>query len=190
MARRLWLWLVGVAAGLALFVHSCVRFIPEQASLEPVPAAVETSGGLIVPVAGVQPEALADTFSQARSEGRVHDAIDIIAPRGTEVLAAAPGKVEKLFLSDRGGKTIYVRSPDQRWIYYYAHLDAYRPGIAEGELVAAGERLGSVGSTGNADPSAPHLHFAVHRMQPGESWYQGQPVNPYPLLRSRCQASG
>jgi len=144
----------------------------------------------MVPVVGVGLDGLTDTFSQARSEGRVHDAIDIFAPGGTPVVAAAAGKVEKLFLSERGGRTIYVRSPDGQWIYYYAHLDAYHPGIGEGELVRAGDRLGFVGSTGNADPSAPHLHFAVRRMRPGESWYQGKPVNPYPLLKSSRVSPG
>ena len=105
-----------------------------------------------------------------------------MAPRGTPVVAAAAGTVERLFLSKPGGKTIYIRSPDRLRIYYYAHLDSYRADLSEHQLVAPGDLLGTVGSTGNADPSAPHLHFAVHKVRADEKWYQGRPVNPYPLL--------
>ena len=127
---------------------------------------------------------LADTFAQAREGGlRVHDAIDIPAPIGTPVLAAAPGRVEKLFASKAGGNTIYQRSPDGGTIYYYAHLDAYAPGLAEGQTVRAGQGIATVGSTGNADPLAPHLHFAVLRTRAGAKWHQAAtPLNPYPLL--------
>ena len=140
--------------------------------------------GLAIPVAGIKPDELADTYTQARAGGsRVHDAIDIMAPHGTPVVAAAPGTVEKLFFSKGGGGiTAYIRSPDQRWIYYYAHLDEYAPGLTEGQTIARGTRIGSIGSTGNAHPSGPHLHFAVHQMAPGEDWHEGSPINPYPLL--------
>jgi murein DD-endopeptidase MepM/ murein hydrolase activator NlpD len=139
--------------------------------------------GLAIPVAGVRAAQLSDTFRAARSGGRVHDAIDIMAPRGTPVLAAADGVVEKLFFSSGGGGiTVYVRSPDRRWSYYYAHLDAYAPGLREGLRVSRGDPLGTVGSTGNASPSGPHLHFAINRMADGERWWQGTAVNPYPLL--------
>jgi murein DD-endopeptidase MepM/ murein hydrolase activator NlpD len=138
---------------------------------------------LSIPVAGVAPDQLLDTFTQARGTGRRHDAIDIMAPRGTPVLAAAEGSVEKLYFSRGGGGiTVYVRSPDTRWIYYYAHLDGYAPGLAEGQQVRRGTPLGFVGSTGDASPDGPHLHFAVSLMAPGERWWQGIPVNPYPLL--------
>lgn len=140
-------------------------------------------GALLVPVAGVAPGALADTFTDARGGGRRHDAIDIMAARGTPVFAAAEGRVEKLYLSNGGGGiTVYVRSPDQRWMYYYAHLDRYAPGLAEGQQVRRGTLLGFVGSTGSASPEGPHLHFAVNAMAPGERWWQGTPINPYPLL--------
>lgn len=142
--------------------------------------------GLIVPVAGVTPAQLVDTFTDARSEGRVHDAIDIMAAAGTPVVAAAPGTVEKLFLSEKGGITAYVRSPDRQWIYYYAHLQGYAPGLAAGNSVKAGDAVGSVGSTGNASPDAPHLHFAINAMAAGEGWWQGTPINPYPALTGRC----
>ncbi|MBA3729750.1 MAG: M23 family metallopeptidase, partial [Sphingomonas sp.] len=146
--------------------------------------------GLAIPVAGVKRKELVDTFSQARAGGgRVHDAIDIMAPASTPVVAAAPGTVERLFFSQGGGGiSAYVRSDDQRWIYYYAHLQGYAPGLTEGQRVARGTPVGFVGSTGNANPDGPHLHFAIHRMNPGEKWYQGRAVNPYPLLAGK-QAS-
>ncbi len=142
---------------------------------------------LVIPVQGKLPRDLTDTFSAARAGGaRIHDAIDIMAAEGTPVIAAAPGKVEKLFLSKPGGMTIYVRSPDGRMIYYYAHLRDYAPGLAEGQQVAAGQRLGSVGHTGNASPDGPHLHFALMQTTPEAKWYQPTvAVNPYPLLVGR-----
>ena len=143
--------------------------------------------GLAVPVAGIKPEQLSDTYTQARAGGaRLHDAIDIMAPEGTPVVAAADGTVEKLFLSQGGGGiSAYVRSPDQRWIFYYAHLQGYAPGLGEGQKVRRGQPLGRVGHTGNANPAGPHLHFAIHRMQPGEKWYNGSAINPYPLLAGK-----
>ena len=143
--------------------------------------------GLAIPVAGIRVGQLSDTFTQARAGGsRVHDAIDIMAPEGTPVVAAAPGTVEKLFLSQGGGGiTAYVRSPDGKWIYYYAHLQRYAPGLAEGQRVERGTPIGFVGATGNANPAGPHLHFAIHRMGPGEKWWQGSAVNPYPLLAGK-----
>lgn len=144
-------------------------------------------GPMRIPVAGVAPSKLEDTFSQARASGaRSHDAIDILAPEGTPVLAAAPGRVEKLFLSEEGGNTVYVRSGDRRQIFYYAHLAAYAPGLREGQTVQAGQTLGAVGHTGNADPAAPHLHFAVWNADPKRGWSQETlAINPYPLLAGR-----
>lgn len=146
--------------------------------------------GLAVPVDGVRPGELVDTYTQSRAGGaRVHNAIDIMAPRGRPVVAAAPGYVEKMFNSRGGGGiTAYIRSPDRRWTYYYAHLDAYAPGLQEGQQVAKGTPIGTVGFTGNASPAGPHLHFAINRMRPEEKWYEGEPVNPYPLLAGK-QAS-
>ena len=148
------------------------------------PRLVLGPSGLAVPVAGIAVADLVDTYRQSRDGGaRVHNAIDIMAPEGTPVVAAAEGVVEKLYLSQNGGGiTVYVRSPDRQWIYYYAHLRDYAPGLRERQRVGRGTRLGSVGSTGNADPAGPHLHFAIHRMEPGEPWHEGTPVNPYPLL--------
>ena len=143
--------------------------------------------GLAVPVAGIRPEQLVDTYTQARAGGaRTHDAIDIMAANGTPVVAAAPGRVEKLFFSQGGGGiAAYVRSDDGRWIYYYAHLSAYAPGLREGQHLLRGAPVGYVGATGNANPAGPHLHFAINRMNPGESWWQGTPINPYPLLAGK-----
>jgi peptidoglycan LD-endopeptidase LytH len=140
--------------------------------------------GLAIPVAGVKQGELIDTYTQARAGGaRVHDAIDIMAPTGTPVIAAAPGRVEKLFFSEGGGGiSAYIRSDDNLWTYYYAHLSAYAPGLHEGQRLLRGAPVGYVGFTGNANPAGPHLHFAINRMAPGEKWYQGTPINPYPLL--------
>jgi murein DD-endopeptidase MepM/ murein hydrolase activator NlpD len=137
-----------------------------------------------VPVANIAPSALTDTFTQSRAGGaRVHNAIDIMAPTGTPVIAAIAGTVEKLFLSDEGGKVIYIRSPDKQTITYYAHLNAYAPSLREGDRVRQGQVLGTVGYTGNASPEAPHLHFAVMRTSPDKEWYEpSESLNPYPLL--------
>ncbi|KRB82782.1 peptidase M23 [Sphingomonas sp. Root710] len=143
------------------------------------------SGPLVIPVTGVAASQLADTFDDARGEGRVHDAIDIMAPRGTPVIAAATGTVEKLFDSKLGGKTIYIRRDGGQWVDYYAHLDTYSPGLAEGQKVPQGHMIGTVGSTGDASPEAPHLHYAINAMAPGERWYQGKAINPYPLLTQK-----
>jgi murein DD-endopeptidase MepM/ murein hydrolase activator NlpD len=151
------------------------------------PEPVVAPSGLAIPVVGIRPEQLTDTYSQARAGGaRIHDAIDIMAPRGRPVVAAAEGTVEKLFFSHGGGGiTVYVRSPDRAWIYYYAHLDGYAPGLAEGQAIHRGDPIGFVGSTGNASPDGPHLHFAISRMGPADGFWQGIPINPYPLLAGR-----
>ena len=135
-----------------------------------------------VPVVGVDPDDLADTFTDARSEGRTHNAIDIMAPRGTPVVAASPGTVQRLFTSDKGGITVYLLGDDKRTVQYYAHLDAYAAGLAEGQRIARGGAIGTVGDSGNAAPGNTHLHFAVWTIEPGESFWDGEPVNPYGLL--------
>jgi murein DD-endopeptidase MepM/ murein hydrolase activator NlpD len=138
---------------------------------------------LLIPVQGVTGDQLQDTFTDARSQGRRHDAIDILAPAGTPVLAVADGNVEKLFDSERGGLTVYQFEPSGRYAYYYAHLQRYADGLAEKQPIRRGQVLGYVGSTGNADPGAPHLHFEVHRLGPEKQWWKGESLNPYPLLR-------
>lgn len=158
---------------------------PAAAPLPSEPAAANGQG-LLIPVVGVMRAQLVDTYTQSRAGGaRRHDAIDIMAPRGTHVIAAAAGKVEKLFLSKDGGNTIYIRSPDGRLLYYYAHLDSYAPDLAVGQEVNPGTPLGTVGSTGDANPAAPHLHFAIAAADPAGPWYQKAPaLNPYPWLMS------
>lgn len=153
--------------------------VPAEAS-QPQPRA-----RLVLPVRGVAAAALLDSFADPRGGGtRAHHAIDIPAPRGTPVLAAADGRVETLFTSAAGGLTIYERSPDGGTIYYYAHLDRYAPQLVAGQTVRAGAVIASVGATGDAAQAAPHLHFEVHRMMPGQPWWQGREVDPYPLLRA------
>ena len=153
----------------------------------PEPAAA--AGELVVPVAGVRRAAVVDSWNYPRGGGtRGHHGTDIMAPGGTAVVAAAAGRVEKLFQSGLGGTTAYVRTPDRRWIYYYAHLAGYAPGLAEGQIVRAGQRIGFVGDTGDAGPGNYHLHFGMQRMRPDERWHQGQDVNPYPMLAARAGA--
>ncbi len=161
------------------------RVTPDEAAVarpRAVPASQIAPSGLAIPVAGVRPEELVDTFADARGEGRVHDAIDILAPRGTPVLAAADGEVARLFTSERGGLTVYQLSTDGRTVFYYAHLDGYAAGLAAGRRVARGETIGYVGDTGNAVPGNHHLHFALWTVEPGVSFWTGEPLNPYPLL--------
>jgi murein DD-endopeptidase MepM/ murein hydrolase activator NlpD len=156
-----------------------------SAALPRAPAAAPTTA-LLLPVAGIRPSQLSDTFNDARAGGaRIHDALDIMAPRGTPVLAAVDGKVEKLFTSDAGGLTVYQFDPSGTYCYYYAHLDAYAPGLREGQLLKRGDVIGTVGSTGNANPDGPHLHFAIFLLGPDKKWHEGTPVNPYPLLTAR-----
>jgi murein DD-endopeptidase MepM/ murein hydrolase activator NlpD len=137
---------------------------------------------LIIPVAGVRPEQLRDTFSEARSEGRVHDAIDIPAPRGTPVIAAADGSIVKLFQSERGGTTIYQLSTDGKFVYYYAHLDRYAEGLAEGHFTKQGETIAYVGDSGNAGSGNYHLHFSIAEISNPKDFWHGVNINPYPLL--------
>lgn len=189
MNRLAWGGFAALGA-LVVLAGSMVHIVPPDAAPPPpapAPASTPTiqdHSQLTVPVHGIDRRRLADTWGQSRANGqRVHQAIDIMAPGGTPVIAAAPGTVEKLFYSNGGGGiTLYERSPDRLWQYYYAHLQGYAPGIREGQAVRAGELLGYVGDTGNAGTGNFHLHFAISRMAPGDSWWKGQPVNPYPLL--------
>ena len=141
------------------------------------------ASGLLLPVQGITAAQLQDTFTDARSEGRVHDAIDILAPEGTPVLAVADGTIEKLFDSERGGLTVYQFEPGGTYCYYYAHLQRYADGLAEKQVVKRGDVIGYVGHTGNASPDAPHLHFEIHRLGPEKQWWKGESLNPYPVLR-------
>ena len=145
------------------------------------------ANGLVIPVKGVAISALADSYTDERGGGeRLHEALDIAAPVGTAVVAAAPGTVAKLFVSDEGGNTVYIRSADLRTVYYYAHLQGYAASLREGSVVSAGDMLGTVGTSGNAAADGPHLHFAVTRLTPQDDWSsRGVPVNPFNLLTGK-----
>ena len=141
---------------------------------------------LLLPVLGVSPEKLRDSYSHPRSRGRTHHALDIMAPRGTPVIAAVDGRIRKLFNSKGGGISIYQFDAKEEHVYYYAHLDRYADGLREGQIVTQGSIIGYVGTTGNAPESAPHLHFAIEVLPPTKEWWKGEPVNPYPLLTARA----
>ena len=181
-----WIWFYGAVPGPAPKVERSgpvVTVKPENAPPVVVAEQVRVApSGLALPVVGVKPNQLTDTFTQARANGRRHDAIDIMAAEGTPVIAAADGTIEKLFTSVRGGLTIYERSPDQKWMYYYAHLSAYAPGLTEGQQVKRGQVIARVGHTGDASAAGPHLHFAINTMGPNDRWWNGTAINPYPLL--------
>jgi peptidoglycan LD-endopeptidase LytH len=139
--------------------------------------------GLLVPVQGIGREQLHNTFEDSRSEGRVHEAIDIMAPRNTPVLAVEDGRIAKLFSSNLGGLTIYQFDPTETYSYYYAHLERYAPGLKEGDRVSRGQVIGYVGTSGNAGPDNPHLHFAIFQLNEKKSWWEGTPVNPFAILQ-------
>ncbi|HEX8937729.1 MAG TPA: M23 family metallopeptidase [Sphingomicrobium sp.] len=189
-----WIWFYGVVPQPRPQVARNGPIVTvKSANAPPVEVAQQVQvapSGLAIPVVGVSADQLVDTFDQARANGRRHDAIDIMAAEGTAVIAAADGTIEKLFYSSGGGGiTIYERSPDQRWMYYYAHLSSYAPGLAEGQQVKRGQVIARVGHTGDASAAGPHLHFAINSMVPGERWWNGTPINPYPLLAGK-RASG
>jgi murein DD-endopeptidase MepM/ murein hydrolase activator NlpD len=156
---------------------------PESPGIQSTSSPVVPTSALIIPVAGVRADQLLDTFSAARGEGRVHDAIDILAPKGTPVLAVADGKILKLFQSKAGGTTIYQLSSDEKFIYYYAHLERYADGLTEGRTVVQGETIAYVGDTGNAGAGNYHLHFSIAITSDPKRYWEGVNINPYPLLR-------
>ncbi len=165
-----------------------VRTPAKRVKLEPIePVRV---GALAIPVIGVKPSELRDTFNDARQGGeRVHDAIDIMAKLGTPIVATAPGTVEKIWESEKGGHSVYVRSPNREVVYYYAHLDGYADTLKEGQALRVGDPIGTVGFSGNADRSGPHLHLAVMVTDAQDSWSSGTAVNPYPLLTGNVAPS-
>jgi murein DD-endopeptidase MepM/ murein hydrolase activator NlpD len=188
------------------FTPSDVPASPQQSVIAPspvpVPGAPATTGSsfpavtaadladlrghsLMIPVAGVTADKLKDSFDELRGGTRRHEALDIMSPRGTRVVSADAGRVLKLHNSVAGGLSIYIADPTQRFIMLYAHLDSYRPGLAEGMTVKKGELLGFVGSTGNASPSAPHLHFAIARSDNQKEWWKGTPLNPFLIYRGK-----
>ena len=140
-------------------------------------------GEITIPVAGVRASSLYDTYGELRGGTRQHEALDILAARGTPVLSAASGKVLKLFDSRAGGLMVYAADTSERFILMYAHLDAYAPGLAEGQPLARGQQIGVVGTSGNAPPGTPHLHFSIARSSDVSKWWKGSPVNPYSILK-------
>jgi peptidoglycan LD-endopeptidase LytH len=137
---------------------------------------------LMVPVDGIHPADVPDSYAARRGGGRRHNALDILAPRGTAVLAAADGRILKIRENSAGGLTIYAVDGEERFVFYYAHLDRYRDGLREGDEVAQGEVLGYVGTSGNAPKDTPHLHFQVMRYEDRKRWWDGTPVNPHDFL--------
>jgi murein DD-endopeptidase MepM/ murein hydrolase activator NlpD len=201
---------LGVLAPFALNAHSgsgdvrpCPDATPATATTSSAPASSSTADlppdtpqsiaamppsavtGLLIPVVGVTSSQLTDTFTQARAQGRTHDAIDIMASRGTPVVAANDGRVVKLFTSVRGGLTVYQFDSQDQVIYYYAHLDRYAPGLAEGQVLHRGDPIGFVGSTGDASADAPHLHFEIELLGPKKQWWHGTSINPFGRFADR-----
>lgn len=176
MNTRLGLTALVLAAAAALPLAACAQDTSDLADLR--------ARGLLIPVESVTAAQLADSYLQQRGGGdRPHEALDIAAPRGTPVLAVEDGHIAKLFLSKPGGLTIYQFDPQSRYAYYYAHLDRYADGLAEGQGVRKGQVIGYVGSTGNASPQAPHLHFAIFRLGTERQWWRGAPLNPFKVWR-------
>lgn len=134
---------------------------------------------LALPVRGIDAEELVSSFDDARGQQRRHEAIDILAPRGTDVVAVEDGKVAKLFTSVAGGLTVYQFDPSEQFVYYYAHLDSYAPGLKEGMMLRQGDVVGAVGTTGNAPEGTPHLHFAISKLDPDRRWWGGTALDPY-----------
>ena len=193
MTKIGWIVLGGILLVAALFATTLsfggarVSRLP-SVRMEPSTTVAARADGLpvlAVPVAGVRREAIVDTWGQARGEGRQHHGTDIMAPGGTPVLAAADGTVKKLFESRLGGTTLYQRSADRRWTFYYAHLSGYAPGVHEGQVLRAGEPIGFVGDTGDAGPGNYHLHFGLARLRPDQRWWEAEDVNAYPVLRGQ-----
>jgi murein DD-endopeptidase MepM/ murein hydrolase activator NlpD len=136
-----------------------------------------------MPVEGIVPDQLTRQFDQPRGGARKHEALDILAPRGTPVKAVEDGRIARLFHSNAGGITIYQFDPSERYCYYYAHLERYAPGLNEGDQVRKGQVIGYVGISGNAPKDTPHLHFAIFRLTADKRWWEGTPIDPYDVLR-------
>ena len=187
-------WTLGAAAVLVVAVAGVWAWRDWRSDAQPgataqaARAAVAGSSGLMMPVAGVDGADLVDTYAHARGAGRTHDAIDIVAPRGSRVVAVTDGTVLRLFLSDRGGITLYHLARDGRTLYYYAHLDRYADGMAAGRALRQGDVIGYVGDSGNAVPGNHHLHFEISTVVDASRSWSGVAQNPYPLLRQAIPA--
>ncbi|HET9426356.1 MAG TPA: M23 family metallopeptidase [Gemmatimonadaceae bacterium] len=177
------------AAPLADSVPSAMTLVPDTVAIEMATAAPAGESGilgpnLVIPVQGVIRSQLRDTYGDARV-GHAHEALDIMAPRGTPVLSVTSGRLLKLFDSKPGGLMVYAADSSDQYILMYGHLDRYADGLTENMPLVRGQLLGYVGSTGVAPPGTPHLHFAIGRGQPSVKWWKGEPVNPYPLFLPR-----
>ena len=155
----------------------------EAAAREPDDVQYLRTRRLIIPVVGVDPADLHDDFNAARGGGRRHNAIDILAPYGTPIIAADGGYILRLSRNQAGGNVVYATDPEERVVYYYAHLAGYYDGLSAGKQIAKGDTLGYVGTSGNAPEDTPHLHFQIMRMRGGGRYWNGEPFNPYPLLK-------
>jgi peptidoglycan LD-endopeptidase LytH len=168
---------------------SAPTFPPLPAPVPGTSAVDQASQGaatLPIPVQGIGLGQVSDTFGDSRGGGsRSHEAMDIMAPRNTPVTAIDEGRIAKLFNSKQGGITIYQFDPTETYCYYYAHLERYADRLQEGQTVRRGEVIGYVGVSGNANPEGPHLHFAIFRLGPDKKWWEGTPINPYPLMGGR-----
>lgn len=159
--------------------------LPTLAAAPADATAVAHLNSLLFPVAGGDSARLADSFDEPRDGGeRTHRAIDIMAPKGTPVLAVADGRILRLANTAKGGISIYAADLEEQYVYYYAHLDHYHPNIYTGRPLLRGDTLGYVGTTGNAPKNLPHLHFQLMRMPSDRKYWNGEPINPYPLLRA------
>lgn len=138
---------------------------------------------LTIPVSGIGPGQLQQTFTDRRGDSRTHHAIDILAPRNTPVVAVEDGTIARLFISKAGGITLYQYDPDRKYVYYYAHLERYADGLKEGGAITRGQLLGYVGTSGNAPPNTPHLHFAIYATSDPKRWWEGTPLDPFLVLR-------
>ena len=182
MRPYVWFLILSIVAVIVVGARPKPAAITMSATAQPVAV---TPAHLIIPVDGVTADHLKSDFNDARGAFRTHQALDIRAPRGTPVRAAISGTIRKLFTSRAGGLTVYEFDEREERVYYYAHLDRYAESLREGMTVAQGDVIGYVGTTGNAPPGTPHLHFAVSILPPTKEWWKGQPIDPYPLLAAR-----
>ncbi|MFN7997615.1 MAG: M23 family metallopeptidase [Bryobacteraceae bacterium] len=176
---------IGFASGvvfLGILIWRGRAWKPQAVSAASVPATGKPR--LLMPVQGVTAAEIRDNFDETHN-GHRHEAIDIMAPRGTPVVAADDGVIAKLFFSKAGGLTVYQFDDTREYCYYYAHLDRYADDIKDGVPVIRGQILGYVGTTGNAPPNAPHLHFTIFKLGPEKHWWQGTAINPYPYLAEK-----
>lgn len=194
--RRPWTIEQLVSAGLLVGLIALIGFVArpigdaravarETVAPQDAPQAMTVdpkTGDILFPVPGVSPKAMTDSFHDARGQ-RLHHAVDILAPRNSEVVAVADGTIARMMTSIAGGIAVYQWNQDRTLVYYYAHLEGYAKGLAEGQAVTRGQVLGYVGTTGNAPANTPHLHFAISRVDQKGRWWGGAPVNPFPIWR-------